>query len=57
MTSPVAQEPAVKKEVLIVGIDFGTTYSGVAWVSQQIRSTSGRRWFIPTIVAPKATMG
>jgi len=37
MASSAAQDPGVKKEALIVGIDFGTTYSGVAWVSLLIR--------------------
>ena len=37
MASSVTQDPGAKKEAPIVGIDFGTTYSGVAWVSLLIR--------------------
>jgi len=37
MSSGAVQDPGVKKGALIVGIDFGTTYSGVAWVSLLIR--------------------
>ncbi|KAF8436715.1 hypothetical protein BGX38DRAFT_1213699 [Terfezia claveryi] len=46
MTPPAAQDPGVKKkEALIVGIDFGTTYSGVAWAftgDKKVRTI--RKW-------------
>lgn len=45
MDSPTGQVAASKKDALIIGIDFGTTYSGIAWAftgDQKVRTI--RKW-------------